>query len=857
MSRTLWGIVLAGLFVVTTAHARPAVQAVRTSHPILLDGKLDDAEWAAAPAFTHFVDSYPVEGQTPSQKTAVRVLYDDDNLYVGVVCFDTHPELIKRQLGRRDNIPSSDLVIVDVDSQDDHRTAEAFMVNAAGVKRDQLLFDDVNGNDGWDAVWDVAVAARPDGWSAEFAIPLHLLRFSSAPVQTWGFQVHREIPRTHEQIDLAEMPRSANGFVSLFGELEGLRNLHSQRDLEVTPYVAARASLQPRYQASDRPSPRLLNSSVDVGMNLKASLGSSLTLNAALNPDFGEIEPDALQLNLTHFELFYPELRPFFTEGLELFDSTVAGQSDQRLFYSRRIGLDAPLLGAVKLTGTVRDGLTMSVLDALVTGVADPAKQPFAYGDNADPDQAPLDRRYEFHWQQPFHFGPNNELPAQRPVTTNFLALAARQKLGNSSAVGVTLTSAAPLEARCDRSDFASDADYRAGDCQAVGGNAAAVDWNLRTANGDWAVLGQLAGSRRLGGPAEGTTRDDGTVLHGGDMGYGTFVRAGKLGGEPWQFNVATIFESPKLDLNASGYQSQSNRLQLMENFVYNRPNGTGALHSYSFWFNGDQTWSTDGRGTPGYGKLALGADVTLPNYLYLGVETGYEQSNFDLREITQTGFPFERNPDLYLACFVNTDGQKALQVGGNLVNYRVFGNGAAWGQRLDVWGRVRPTNSLETYLEVNTRWDPQGLRYIDSLDDTHFVFAPQYARSASITLRQQWVITPTLTLQAYAQLFTDYAHYGSFFEGSPGADGRVVQSALSPTSYSGNPDFHDAALNVSIVARWQYRLGSTVFLVYSRSQQALPIASGPIPQTFSPVNLAHGRTDDTVLVKWSYWYDA
>jgi hypothetical protein len=859
----MWGGLLA-IFVSTGAWAqgaaRPTVHAVRTHAPVELDGKLDEADWKAAPAFSDFVDAYPTPGAKPSQRTEVRVLYDDSNLYVGVICFDTQPERIQRQLGRRDNIPSSDLVIVDVDPQHDRRSAQAFFSNAAGVQQDQILFDDVNGNTSWNAVWDSAVASRPDGWSVEFELPLHLFRFSDASFQTWGFQVHREIPRTHEQMDLAFMPRSANAFVSLFGDLTGLRDLHPQRDLELTPYVASRASLRPRYESDARPRPRLFDPSLDMGLYLKASLGSSLTLDAAINPEFGEIEPDALQLNLSTHELFFPEMRPFFTQGLELFDSTVAGLSDQRLFYSRRIGLDAPLLGAAKLTGTVRDGLSMSVLDAVVTGVGDPAKQPFAYGDDADTDRAPLDRRFQFHWQRPFHFGLNNELPGERPVTANFLAVVARQKFDNASSVGATVTSRAPLSDRCYRSDFTSEAAYLAADCEAAGGNAAGIDFNLRSESGDWATIGQLTASQRLGGPSGGETLDDGTVLHAGDWGFGGYVRMGKLGGEPWQFDVSYQLETPTLDLNASGYQADSNRHQLAENLRYTRPSGSGSLHSYSTWFNLSQSWSADGRGLPLYAKSAYGADVTLPNYLYLGAEVGLEQAHYELREIPQTGYAFQRNDDLYLVIFGNTDSRNALQVGWNLVGYTLFDVPASseLGKKVDVWGRLRPTDNLETYLELASNWNPQGLRYVDTLDDTHFVFAPQHPWFGSVTLRQLWVLSPTLTLQAYAQLFSAYAHYGPFFQGSPEADGRVTRAGLTPmAAFNGDdPDFHDAALNVSVVGRWEYRLGSTLFLVYSRTQQALPFAEGRSPRTYFPENLAHGRTDDTFLVKWSYWWD-
>lgn len=242
-----------------------AVVAARTPRPISLDGRLDEEEWAAAPAYSRFVESFPNPGLPASFRTEVRVLYDDAMLYVGVVCFDPQPRAIVRQLARRDTDTTADRVEVAIDSGGGGRTAYVFTVNAAGVLRDQLVYADVNTTDSWDAVWDAAVAGDARGWSVELAIPLRQLRFSSAPEQQWGFVVRRHVPRTHQVFGSVLVPREANPLnpgnlvVSRFGRLEGLSELDPPRGLELLPYVAARATVRPQYSDPARPEPRLVD----------------------------------------------------------------------------------------------------------------------------------------------------------------------------------------------------------------------------------------------------------------------------------------------------------------------------------------------------------------------------------------------------------------------------------------------------------------------------------------------------------------------------------------------------------------------------------------------------------------------
>jgi len=359
----------------TTLAAAPGdpLRAARRTGEIVLDGRLEEPAWDVAPAHDGFFQSFPKEGQPPSERTEVRVLYDDRALYVGIVCHDSRPAEIARPLGRRDNAPYGDAVVVLLDSNHDKRTAYWFKLNAAGVQEDALLFGEDESNADWDAVWDGATATLPDGWSAEFHIPLSVLRFSGARDQVWGFAVKRILARSREEVMSIPLKRGERGMVARLADLTGLTGLEPVQELSLTPYLAARASWRPRTDQEARP--RIFDPSGDLGLDLRASLGRGLALQATVNPDFGQVEADQIMQNLSTFELFFPEKRPFFTQGMDLFQGLSPNdhRSPQQLFYSRRIGLDAPILGAAKLAGRVSDTLEVGLLEAVVMGAAAPA----------------------------------------------------------------------------------------------------------------------------------------------------------------------------------------------------------------------------------------------------------------------------------------------------------------------------------------------------------------------------------------------------------------------------------------------------------------------------------------------------
>jgi hypothetical protein len=319
-----------------TTAARPAVTAVYRDSDVHIDGRLDEAIWATAVPATEFVQGEPIENAPAEQLTDVRVLYDESAIYVGAHMYDTRPSSIATQLVRRDEGGAYDYFELSLDSNNDRRTGYRFRVSASGVQRDVFLFDDVREDDNWDAVWQSAVHRDSTGWSAELRIPLSQLRYNASDtVQSWGVNFSRRRLVSAEQTYFALESRVSHGKVSVFGQLDGLHFPRSARRIELRPYALARANTGPAdpgdpYFDGDEASGR-------AGLDFRYGLGANYTLDATINPDFGQVEVDPAVVNLTQFEVFFPEKRPFFVEEGQVFDFTLSGRRNS-LFYSRRIG---------------------------------------------------------------------------------------------------------------------------------------------------------------------------------------------------------------------------------------------------------------------------------------------------------------------------------------------------------------------------------------------------------------------------------------------------------------------------------------------------------------------------------------
>jgi uncharacterized protein DUF5916/cellulose/xylan binding protein with CBM9 domain len=829
------------------------IVAVRRSGPIVVDGRVDEPAWAAAPVHDGFFQQFPREGEPPSERTEVRVLYDDQALYVGVVALDSQPAEVSRPLGRRDKAPASDSVGIFIDSDRSKRSAFFFELNAAGVQTDGILFADDSSSTEWDAVWDGNAAQIAGGWSAEFRIPFSALRFSEGREIAFGFGVRRILARTHETLLSVVIPRSALGSVARLGTLVGLNGIKPAHAFELAPYVASRATLRPRATNGDPARPRDLDPVGQVGLDLRSSLGRALSLQATLNPDFGQVDADELVQNLTTFEIFFPEKRPVFTQGMELFQPVTAPgrQSPQQLFYSRRIGLDAPILGAAKVSGNVSNEIQVGLVEAFVAGA----------GLSGTTESPP--RGFAYEPSQPLWFGPKDALPALSPATRNFSSGVVRWRPSAETSVGGTFASAVPFGPRCTGDEAGLSDDFRPNRCDALAGNAAALDFTTRTHDGEWFALGQVTGSQSLGGPPTRVLLD-GTTLSRGELGWGAHAAGGRGGGEPWRIEGEWEYESPRLDVNATGFQRTQNEQLGRAVLRYVQIHPGGPFHYYGLAFGALGRWTTDGRGLDRGAQLGLFSEFQLRSFHWFGCNLGFDAVRWDVREIQQSGAAVRRPADVVMDCWTSTDSSRPLS----------FEAGAGAGHALAagplapvdvgaVFGRVavRPHPRVETRLDARWEWNQWRARWVATENGSHWL-ADLTAPVLSLTLRQQVVLTRHLTLQAYAQLFTTYGHYGAFYTAPDGAR-RVSFSDLTPRPRpspaeapdAASPEFHTGALNVNVVLRWEYRTGSTLFLVYTRGQEEADWSGRNPPFSLAPQALASGPTIDTFLVKWSHYW--
>ena len=363
------------------------VPAIRISEKVQLDGKLDEAFWKDENAVTTFVQRDPHEGQPATERTVVDVVYDSEAIYIGARMYDSQPKRIEARLQRKDVLVTSDRFMFYVDPYFDRRTGFYFGVNAAGTLYDGTLMNDTWDDSSWDGVWEGKANMDEKGWTAEMRIPFSQLRFQKKPECTWGVNFKRIIARNNEEAFVTYTPKNGSGFVSRFSSMT-LHNVSPGKSIQLIPYITSRASFVP-VEAGDP-----LHDGKDLdpgaGADLIMGVGSSLTLNATLNPDFGQVEVDPAVVNLSDVETFYPEKRPFFIEGSSIFEFGQGGATNYwsfnwgnpQFFYSRRIGrspqgstpdeadfTDVPdgttILGAGKLTGQLWGNWKIGTLHAI------------------------------------------------------------------------------------------------------------------------------------------------------------------------------------------------------------------------------------------------------------------------------------------------------------------------------------------------------------------------------------------------------------------------------------------------------------------------------------------------------------
>jgi len=350
------------------AQERKSFESKRGGEDVIIDGRVDQGEWENSASISGFRQLRPDEGHPSSKKTRVNVYYGKESVYIGAILYDEKSSLIRQRLTRRDNYNKADWFLVSIDSNFDHTNAFTFGVNAAGVQYDALQRGNTR-NDSWDAVWESEVQMTENGWEAELRIPYSMLRFPETESQTWGIQFVRRIPRLSEQSEWPLVPRSERtNLVSNYGRMTDISGISPRPNVQIRPYSVTRFQAR---ESNENPGSAVHSRSVDVGGNMQIGIGSNATLDAAVNPDFGQVESDPAVLNLTAFETFFDEKRPFFVEGQQYYQFEVSGGD---LFYSRRIGSQDPIIGASKFSGRTNDGLSFGVLGATTGSQFSPSR---------------------------------------------------------------------------------------------------------------------------------------------------------------------------------------------------------------------------------------------------------------------------------------------------------------------------------------------------------------------------------------------------------------------------------------------------------------------------------------------------
>jgi uncharacterized protein DUF5916/cellulose/xylan binding protein with CBM9 domain len=793
----------------------PPVRAARLAERVALDGVLSEAVWQNGNAVTDFKQRDPNEGTMPSQKTEVRVAYDDDAIYVGARCFDAHPESLLVRLSRRDVSVPADRFSFYLDPYHDKRSGYYFLVNAAGTLFDGTLYNDGWEDNSWDGVWEAKAKVDELGWSVEMRIPYSQIRFQQADSHVWGVNFRRVVQRNNEEIFLVYQPKKESGFVSRWPELHGIENIRPPRAIEVLPYVTSKAEFLNRspldpFNDGSRHRP-------NIGGDLRARVGNKLTLNATINPDFGQVEVDPAVVNLSDVESFFGEKRPFFVEGSSIFRfGNQGGDSywgfnwpEPTFFYSRRIGRgpqggnaaeatasyeDRPIgtriLGAAKLTGKLTPSINFGTLHAL-----------------ADREMARLD-----------HSGVRSQVEVE-PRTYYGVARGLKEFKDRRQGFGLMTTVAARAF------DDALLRDQLNASSVMTGFDG----WTFLDSNKVWVISGWSA-LTHVAGNTTRMTRLQQNSRHYFQRPDADHVEVDPnarsltgVGSRYWLnkqkgsviFNSALGFISPSFDMADVGFQSRADIINGHIGGGYKWTETTkhrkyqevlGAVFA-SYDFQGNPVWG---------GVWASGFTEFSNNYSW-NYNVAYNPGTVNTRRTR--GGPLTLNRPGYEAYnYIDTDGKAKLFYFLETYGYTVpransynwsINPGIEWKPASNVTLNVGPGLSRDVddayfrgFEADPTATETFGVRYD---------FARLHLTTVSANIRLNWAFTPTISLQTYIQPLVSAVQFSGF------------KSLVRPRSYDftapagGTSGYNTKSLRGNAVFRWEYMPGSTAFLVWTR----------------------------------------
>ena len=844
-----------------------------------MDGRLDDATWQTGLFLSDFRQKEPVENAEPGDRTEVAFQYDDRALYVGARMLSHNPGAVPRDLTRRDQYGNSEHLVISLDPYLDRRTAYSFSITSGGVRRDYYHPRDNEGFGNrdftYDPVWDGRVAFDSTGWTAEIRIPFSQLRFAKKPAQEWGLNMLRWIPTRNEDLYWVVVPRDETGFASRFGTLSGIEGIRPSRRVELVPYFASDGTFAGRPNLANRLDPDGQTIRARAGADLKMGLGPNLTIDATINPDFGQVEADPAEVNLSAFETFFSERRPFFTEGSQLLRSTV-----DNYFYSRRIGgsprggasgdfvsrpSNTTILGAAKITGRLRNGLSIGGLAAVT------------------------DREYARTFDSlPATFGQTQVEPRAQ-----YGVIRLQQQFGrDASTVGMIVSGV--------HRGFGGDSALSARlPSQAIAGG---LDWVLRFQQGRYEVTGDVGGSYLDGSAAavELIQRGAAHYLQRPDYrrsdvdptarsmrGWRARLRADKNAGN-WLWGAEMATESPGFETNDMG-----------------RVNGADDID-----WNADinHRWTVPGR-------LFRGATVgisTRGNLNFDGVRTNtglglftrqtwrnFLSTSFNVNclfraqsDVLTRGGPLMATP---AGCGANVGLNSSFATA---TSWRVFANGfkneaGDWQFRFSGGLTLRPVSAASVSVEPTYTQNRETRQYLGQVTGgpaatfgQRYLFGTIRQSTFVVQVRVNYTFSPNLTVEAYAEPFAASGKYSAIGELARartrtlreyGTDGTVVtpkadgsgfdlaDTRNGQTFFVTTPDFNVLSFRSNVVVRWEWRPGSTLFLVWQQNRSGFCSASDPraCPGSLRPGSLVGpGSVGDTfratgdnfLAVKFSYW---
>lgn len=839
-----------------------------SSSQVSFDGALDDLVWQRATFISDFVQKEPTEGAVPSERTEVAFLFDDGMLYVGARMY-ANPDSVAAQFSRKDQDNGNAAMLrISLDTYHDRRTSYTFAVTAAGVRLDWYNSSDneFNRDMTYDPVWEAKTRIDSLGWTAELVIPLSQLRFNAGqPV--WGLNITRIIPNRNEHIYWSYVPRDENGWSSRFGALDGMDDLNPKRRVEFLPFVASEARVTSSELVADgNPFQSTREVQGRVGANLKMGFGPNLTLDATVLPDFGQVDADPAEVNLSAFETIFPERRPFFTEGNQL----LRGRGNMPTYYnSRRIGsppkgsvsgefTDVPdvttILGAAKLTGRLQSGLSIGALGALT-------QREFA---RFSTPTGAIDRR------------------EVEPMTA-FGILRLQQEFGaDASTAGITLTG---VSRNFDSFEMRSQLNERA----VTGGG----DFALRFQGAKYEFRGHAGFSHIAGSPSAIASAQTASARYyqRPDQNYVTFdptrtsltgysasLQASKNAGRHWLWGTGVWADSPGLELNDLGVIRRADDIQSWFFLNYRETEPGKVFRRYNFWMNPSVGFNFGGirKNT----ALRTGGNVTWNNYMWNNFNLSYRPST--LNDALTRGGPLMGDVGGWRASLRwgnNRSSNTNWSIGGGVsdVNHNQSVNAfASFG--------AQPSPQLQFSVGPSFFTQNNARQYYTIRDEgsaatfgTRYIFSTIKFSQISAQFRVNYLFSPTLSLELYAEPFVASGNFSNFGEleaarssdlRTYGTDGTTITPVINQetglvdrydvtdgaSSFSlSNNNFNIASFRSNLVLRWEWSPGSTIFFVWQQNKSGFAPDGSPLePGSLFDAVTAPGRS--IIAIKANYW---